>query len=306
VTVAFEFQSNETIGQGVKRVVAEQLDGALSDLAGVRPRQADTAVHSVRKRFKKVRALIRLVRRGLGEEVYTLENHWFRDTGAALSEVRDAAVLVQTLDLLKDGAEPQAFTAARKRLLARRRAVRRRVLGKGNGLENASAQIALAGERLVSWPLEGADWRVIEVGIRSIYRKARDAYRATLGPGHPELFHEWRKRTKDLWHQIELLEPLWPEVLESLGEEFHALGDTLGREHDLAVLKGVLEAQASATGEPPSAVLAALAERRGALAVEAHARGARLFAEKPGAFAKRLRHYWEAWRVGEMPLAGES
>jgi CHAD domain-containing protein len=246
-----------------------------------------------------------LVRQGLGEEVYTLENHWFRDTGAALSEVRDATVLVQTLDLLKQQADPTAFAAARKRLVARRRAVKRRVLENGHGLENTSGQIAGAGERLAAWPLDGADWCVIEAGIKSIYRKGREAYRATLTPGHPELFHEWRKRTKDLWHQTELLEPLWPEALKALGDEFHELADTLGLEHDLAVLKGVLEAEATAKGEPPSAVLPVLEERRGVLAAEAHARGARLFAEKPGAFAKRLRHYWDAWRAGEAPIAGE-
>jgi CHAD domain-containing protein len=212
-------------------------------------------------------------------------------------------VLVQTLDLLKQQADPTAFAAARKRLVARRRAVKRRVLENGHGLENTSGQIAGAGERLAAWPLDGADWCVIVAGIKSIYRKGREAYRATLTPGHPELFHEWRKRTKDLWHQTELLEPLWPQALTTLGDEFHALADTLGMEHDLAVLKGVLEAEAIANGEPPSAVLPALEARRAALVVEAHARGARLFAEKPGAFAKRLRHYWDAWRAGEAPIA---
>jgi CHAD domain-containing protein len=303
MAVAFEFRSNETVGEGVKRVVAEQINGALSDLSEVQPRQADTAVHSVRKRFKKVRALIRLVRRGLGEAVYAHENHWFRDTGAALSEVRDAAVLVQTLDTLKPQADADAFELARKRLVARRRAVKRRVLKKGNGFVHACTRIASAGARLASWPLDGADWNVIEAGIRTVYRKGRQAYRVTLTTEHAEMFHEWRKRTKDLWHQTELLEPLWPQALTTLGDEFHALADTLGMEHDLAVLKGVLEAEAIANGEPPSAVLPALEARRAALVVEAHARGARLFAEKPGAFAKRLRHYWDAWRAGEAPIA---
>jgi CHAD domain-containing protein len=156
---------------------------------------------------------------------------------------------------------------------------------------------------VASWPLEGADWGAVEAGIQSIYRKARDAYRHTQANRHPELFHEWRKRTKDLWHQTELLEPLWPEALGSLADEFHALADTLGLEHDLSVLKTVLEAEATSRGDPPSALLPGLEERRTALAAQAHERGARLFAEKPKDFARRLRHYWQAWQGGQPPLA---
>jgi CHAD domain-containing protein len=195
--------------------------------------------------------------------------------------VRDATVLVQTLDALKEQADPAAYAVARKRLLARRRAVKRRVIQGGNGLQSAADQIAQVGPRVASWPLEGAGWDAIESGIQSIYRKARDAYRHTQTTCHPELFHEWRKRTKDLWHQMELLEPLWPEALHSLADEFHALADTLGLEHDLSVLKTVLE------------------ERRTILAAEAHERGARLFAEKSKDFVRRLRHYWQAWQGGE-------
>ena len=297
--MSFEFQPNESVEQGVKRVVTEQLSGALADLNGVEARQADTAVHSVRKRFKKVRALLRLVRGALGEGVFVVENSTFRDTGAALSEVRDATVLVQTLDALKEQADPAAYAVARKRLLSRRRAVKRRVIQGGNGLQSAADQIAQVGPRVASWPLEGAGWDAIESGIQSIYRKARDAYRHTQTTCHPELFHEWRKRTKDLWHQMELLEPLWPEALHSLADEFHALADTLGLEHDLSVLKTVLEAEAMSRGEPPSALLAVLEERRTILAAEAHERGARLFAEKSKDFVRRLRHYWQAWQGGE-------
>jgi len=58
-------------------------------------------------------------------------------------------------------------------------------------------------------------------------------------------------------------------------------------------------AEAMSRGEPPSALLAVLEERRTILAAEAHERGARLFAEKSKDFVRRLRHYWQAWQGGE-------
>jgi CHAD domain-containing protein len=295
--VAFELQMGESVETGVRRIVDEQLQNALDELRGADARKADAAVHAARKRFKRIRALVRLVRDGLGQTVYHRENACFRDAGGNLADVRDAAVLVQTLDGLKEQVEPAAFALARKRLLARRRAVKKRVLGSGNGLEMVARTVEQARQRLAEWQItSGEGWAAIKPGLERIYRQGRSAYERADVEGHAELFHEWRKRVKDLWHQMEVLEAMWPGVMKGLAEEFHCLADTLGEEHDLSVLKGVLEAEALARAEEPSGVIDALEARRTLLCGEAKAGGERLFAEKPGAFVKRLGRYWAAWQ----------
>ena len=55
-------------------------------------------------------------------------------------------------------------------------------------------------------------------------------------PTVPRL-HEWRKRTKDLRYALELLEPLWPDVMEAFAAEVDDLADLLGEDHDLALLE---------------------------------------------------------------------
>jgi CHAD domain-containing protein len=295
--VAFELQMGESVEAGVRRIVDEQLQNALDELCGADARKADAAVHGARKRFKRIRALVRLVRGGLGQVVYHRENACFRDAGGSLAEARDAAVLVQTLDGLKEQVEPAAFGLARKRLLARRRAVKKRVLESGNGLETVARTVEQARLSVAEWQItSGEGWAAIKPGLRRIFRDGRSAYERAEEEGHAELFHEWRKRVKDLWHQMEVLEAMWPGVMKGLAEEFHCLADTLGEEHDLSVLKGVLEAEALARAEEPSGVLDALEARRMILCREGKAAGARLFAEKPGAFVKRLGKYWSAWQ----------
>ncbi len=98
---------------------------------------------------------------------------------------------------------------------------------------------------------------------------------------------------------MEVLEAMWPAALKPLAEEFHGLADTLGQEHDLSVLKSMLEAEALSRAEAPSGVIGALEEKRVALECEAKRAGARLFAEKTGAFMKRLGKYWAAWKGTE-------
>jgi CHAD domain-containing protein len=297
--VAFELRIEESVEGGVRRIVGEQLQAALEELGDVEPRKADAAVHSARKRFKRIRALVRLVRQGLGPDVFARENASFRDAGGSLGEVRDANVLVQTLDSLKGEVEAAAFIAARKRLLARRRAVKQRVLSSANNaLETVAHHVQAAQQRAADWRIaDGQGWDALEPGLRKVYRDGRAAFQRAQVGDHPELFHEWRKRVKDLWHQVEVLEAIWPDLLKPLAEEFHSLADTLGQEHDLSVLEAVLEAEALARAEAPSGVIPALEARRTGLRAEAARRGNFLSAEKPGAFLKRMTKYWNAWKA---------
>jgi hypothetical protein len=41
----------------------------------------------------------------------------------------------------------------------------------------------------------------------------------------PEDFHRWRKRVKDLWYHVSLLERAWPEQMEALAKELKTLSD---------------------------------------------------------------------------------
>ena len=65
---------------------------------------------------------------------------------------------------------------------------------------------------------------------------------STRRPRHPtdETLHEWRKRVKDLWYVLDILQPIRPAFTKRRGEEAHKLADDLGDDHDLAVLRQVL------------------------------------------------------------------
>ncbi len=293
--MSFELECGEAVGAGVRRVVDEQLEKALEDLRGADPKEADAAVHSARKRFKRVRAVLRLVRTELGEELFARENAAFRDAGGSLGEARDAAVLVETLESLKGCADGAAYAAARKRLMARRRAVRERVLGAGAGLEEVAVAAEAARPRVADWPVRSEGWDALRRGIKRAYREGRAHQRLAEVGGDAEQFHEWRKRVKDLWHQLEVVEGAWPAVIKGLAEECHRLAETLGKEHDLAVLKEVLEAEARAEGCAASPLIDAIEAKREALQRAAIGLGARVYAEKAGAFVERLGAYWEAW-----------
>ena len=86
-------------------------------------------MHEARKDLKKARAVLRMVRHRMDDEVYQRENVRLRDAGQALAGTRDAEAKVGTIEALEErfGDELPAVTAALKRdLEAERNAARRR------------------------------------------------------------------------------------------------------------------------------------------------------------------------------------
>ena len=80
----FRVQPDESASAAVRRIAREQL-GKIRDGVGVPPQERDEAVHDARKRFKKLRALLKLVRDEVPRKTYRRENTWFRDTARPLS-----------------------------------------------------------------------------------------------------------------------------------------------------------------------------------------------------------------------------
>jgi CHAD domain-containing protein len=310
--VSFKLRPEESVGHAVRRLVRKQIDQAVGQLTGQSRGPRIEAVHDARKRFKKVRAVLRLVRDELGRAVFDRENHCFRDAGRPLSAVRDAQVLVDTVDKLrdhfKDEVPHEVFSPAREALKVRQKAVVKRVLDGENAAAAVSATAQEARERVADWADVPNRWAVLRAGLRRVYRQGRSAYRSACSAPRVEVLHEWRKRVKDLWHQLQVLRPLWPENLEALANEAHHLGDLLGDDHDLAVLHDLL------TEEPPlgvdpegmQALLDLIDRRRAELQQAAVALGRRLYAERPKAFLRRLGAYWHAWRSEKAaPFNGE-
>ena len=299
--MSFRLETHEALTAGVRRIALEELDAALQELTepGDEP---GASVHSTRKHFKKLRGLIRLVRDELGKEVYRRENKVFRDASRHLSAVRDAAVMVDTLDDLLDrfGNELPAEPVARlrRRLVEAQRASTDTLFGDNGPIPEIAAAIRDARERVGAWPLKREGFGAVRGGTERVYRRGRKAYRRAYRKPSAENFHEWRKRTKYLWYQMRILHPIWPATLENLAAELHALSDDLGDEHDLAVLRGIVaeHQELFADADEFDALTQRIDERRAELRAAARVRGARLFAETPKDFTRRVRAYWKAPR----------
>ena len=113
-----------------------------------------------------------------------------------------------------------------------------------------------------------------------------------------ENFHEWRKRAKDHGYHMQLLRPVWPGPVKARCDEADVLSDALGDDHDLAILYETLLEDRLDVGSEDTlhALLGLITQRQVELRAKAKQLGARLYAEPPKRFVKRLRRYWKAWQ----------
>lgn len=315
--MSYRLTLSDALAASVRACAREQLHGAILRLEQPGDDSAK-AIHDARKRLKKTRALLRLVRPALGKAAYRRENDALRDAAAQLSATRDADVLVATVDGLAEravGRLPAAdFAALREALAAEAQAAHAGpppagvapATGDAPGdaptpaLDATAAAVAQelrdAHARVAEWPLDGAGWETVVAGIARAYARGSEERRTAEHDPTVEHLHDWRKRVKDLWYHHRLLKPVWPAVVDAYGEEAHVLSEQLGDDHDLAVLRARLQrglALPPGAATSVDALLELVAERRAELQAQARLVAARLYAESPKAFERRLRTWVE-------------
>src|SRR4029453_11832159 len=99
--MSYRLKQHETISDGIKRIVIEQIDKAIDRLGSQSGRQ-DDSIHDARVCFKKIRSGLRLVQTEFDADIFRQENNCYRDAGRRLSAIRDTAAMLETFDKLTD------------------------------------------------------------------------------------------------------------------------------------------------------------------------------------------------------------
>jgi len=254
--VSFRFEPDRPVPEEARRVLSEQIRAGRESLEG-EPTAA--AVHETRKAVKRTRAALALLKRGLGAEQVEPLEAVLRDAAQSIGPVRDADVLralatEMDLHLLMEGPLDREARVA-------------------------SAAASLDQAQRLAGMLETADLHpaILLRGLARAWEKARKGYRRAKQSRDAIDVHEWRKSTKRLLYQVELLESLVPG-LHGLAKLVDGIQHQLGDHHDLHVLHD------AAAGDDAASTL--LEGKATDLEDRAFAAGDVMFAAKPKAFER--------------------
>lgn len=294
--MSFRLGQGESVEEGVQRIAREQLQKAVAEYGDAEIDRHET-VHQVRKRCKKLRGLIRLVRPQF-EDTYDAENAVFRDAAKELSKYRDAHSLVETAEELFQHCEEKQKQKIVRTLLGRLKGRRRQVTQQKNDLnselEEFVSTITDAQKRVSDWNLnKKKGFKAVRDGLKKTYTRARKAMKTAFSDPSAENFHEWRKRVKYHWYHMRLLRDCAPKKLGKRESDADHLSDVLGDDHDLHVLKEVVQAEPVLDETARRLLNEVINARQYELRSEAEEYGERLFGKPSKKFIEKVEECWQ-------------
>ncbi|MFB9947422.1 CHAD domain-containing protein [Rhizobium puerariae] len=298
--MAYRLRPAKSFTAEFRSVAESQLSRAIH-LLEKQPDGPHEAIHDARKKFKRVRALYRLVQPD-AREFRRRENARIRDMAMTLSAVRDATALVETVDYLASqavSAEEMAALAFASKTLTKRRD---RIASEEHDLP-AKMAAAVDTCREAIGATEGLeldnDPRKTAKRLAKAWRKQRlrahGALSACEEHADAEAYHELRKCGQTYWMHLSLLDDIWPSAMLAKQRQAKELVDLLGHEHDLSVLTGLVNESPELFGDSDTLalMLGAIIARQQALRHEALEKAEDVFADSPEAESALIALLWE-------------
>ena len=292
--MSYLLEKERSLKKNINTIALEEIEGCLYSLENL---DIHEAVHDIRKRLKKLRALARLFRDEMGEENYKEINIFFRDLGRELSDLRDLTAHMETLEILKERYGKFLYVKFFKNIVAELEVERAKMTEELKAQDFFSnylpEKLNHAKDNFTNWPLNTNEIEIIVPSIQRVYARGKKALKRSYKNQNKENFHEWRKRVKYLWYQTLLLQETWPQLFETMEAEIHQLADFLGDDHDLMVLKQKIhQPDFSVKDEAHKDLLEAIVDKYSeTLRAQAKTKGELIYAEKPDDFSKRIGNY---------------
>ena len=296
--MAFAFKRKESISNAIARLGRVCAEKALQSCE----KEELEAIHSARKQIKKLRAVLRLVKQEIGKKAFEERLEELRKAAEYLARVRDAHVKAQALEKLARSQRkgPSAVKFVKLRAVLRSECAEEvRRFRKEKHRKEVQRILRKQPARFAKLRIKCDGWAAVGPGLKKSYRKARESRDVAQLDSSPENLHTWRKRVKDLWYNTQLLKPIWPEQMSAAADELEKLGEFLGDDHDLVILRqtAIRKSIVPDLETEVNALLGLIDARRAELQKPAFEMGARFFEEKPSDFCERLHRYWKLWKA---------
>jgi hypothetical protein len=298
--MAYHFKPNRSLTSEVRRIGAKQLALAVDELRALGTPRSDNAVHEARRHVKKARALIRLVQPALGAAYYA-SNRRLRHASRLLAPVADGEAVVATV--ARVGAKyhrlPHGVVARVRAALLERQARVDRKAALDRILQKTATILRAEERRLTAVQLNTNGFHAIAAGLERSARRTRRAARRAAARPDAKRYHTWRRRVKDLWLQLRLLDSHCGRALAGEIRRLETLDECLGEHHNVVLLERVLVTEGVTTRRETALCLHVLRRYQSTLRRRAAALAATLGAERPRRLVRGVRRLWHARRPAE-------
>jgi CHAD domain-containing protein len=227
----YQLQKDEAPADGLKRILEEQISGAVRCLQG--PQDLNCRIYEARKFLKRARSVLRLLQDPL-HAIYREENRRLRDVARRFGSLRDTHV---SLELLEKFAErykrKSALNQPRHKLAAKQDALEKATDWETALKESVETLMAIR-KRMEDWPTLLMSEESVQAALQKTRKQSRHAFEKAKKTRTAEDFHELRKSVKRELNQARVVNGPGIESLKRLAA-------LLGDHHNLAVLMANVE-----------------------------------------------------------------
>ena len=301
--MSLRLQSRDNVGDAIRRIERERIAAAQELIGDAAQVSSSKGIHQARKQLKRARALLRLIRPDISRGRWTRVDHRLREVARALSAVRDATVLVDTLQEFRTRHVTTANSLTQVTITAHHRQSQAHdsTLASDKARKKLERLLREAACDLGQWTAIHRGWRAIGPGLRAVYSEAQAAAMPLRQVADCDdlTLHEARKRAQTLLHVLEFLQSAQPRRIGTRIHALHELTDLLGRDHDLAVLEGTLRDSSNIrmTAAGLRRLSTAMATDRRTLQTRASRLAGEIYTETEDAFVSEIHEHWKAWRA---------
>jgi len=243
------------------------------------------AVHRYRKSVRRARALVRLTREFMAADGYARISDALRTAHRATSQQRDRDVVLDTLDSLKF--DPDARLHAESVRTAVSASSPTSVQGAGQLLDRGSELLDPLPQVFADALPKKVGWSDVAKGLQHTYRRARRDMHRTFHSNDDEAIHDWRKRTKELNYQVELLTSAIDDSdLRRTRKRLANMAEELGKMIDLMVLDDYVQIHAETDGE--KSLTHEIVTAKEQLLRDALTHGNQVYEDKPKVFSREI------------------
>jgi hypothetical protein len=146
--------------------------------------------------------------------------------------------------------------------------------------------------RAAAWALNGHRIGVMAPGLHRSVRRARKAMRRAEQHPTAEHYHAWRRRVKEVWYHMRLLNRCCGGKLAGDTRRLDVLDECLGEHHNVMLVEQILVKEALLSREASARCLRLLRRYQHRLRRRAAALGARALHEKPHQLIDRVDTLW--------------
>ena len=298
--VGMACQLNLDTGAGADlRKIASAQSARLCDLLAD-ARESISGHHKTRRCLKRLRSLLMLAQPVLGHRNWRRLDRRLAGLGRALSHERDHAVVLDVLaKLAAEDADRTICMAAATLMRKLQPAAKERPNGHDPWPDGSAVDrepllrtAEWIGRRIAKTPFERLDLAQMAQGVAAEYRAGRKALAAAYRIGGAESFHDLRKRVQRHVRQLQLIAAIWPEEMHVRIALAKTIAGQLGHDHDLALVRSAIDA--GLTGSDAATLDRLYRDRQRAIRKAIKPQLARLYAETPKAFARRMAAYSDA------------